>query len=156
MLNVWLNVFPGSIEPPELNVPVILCDMTSLFVQVTLVPFWTLMIAGLNPLLVISTAFTVATVIDAVAVPVTVDTDVVIGVVTAAVDTGVVAYDVPVTFGVVIHVAVADGVSVTVVIPADVAVSIGITVSAGVIIGVISLGVPPVGWTVALGLVVGP
>jgi hypothetical protein len=94
------------------------------------------MIAGLNPLLVISTSFTVATVGDTVAAPVTV--------VTAAVDTGV-AYDV--TFGVAIHVAVAYGVSVIVVITTGVAVSIGATVSTGV---------PPVGWTVALGPVVGP
>lgn len=138
MLNVQLNVDPLP-RDPESKPPVLLvtvCDTVSVFVQVTLVPIGTLIIAGSYPLLVIFTVFAVTTVGNGVAVPATVDTGVVISV---AVVTGV-AYDVP----------------VTVVITTGVAVSIGITVSTGVITGVISAGVPPVGCTVALGLVVGP
>ena len=139
MLNVQLNVCPLP-RDPESKPPVLLvtvCDTVSLFVQVTLVPLGTLIIAGSYPLLVIFTVFAVTTVGDGVAVPVAVeigvvDTAVVVtaGVAYEYVDTGVVAY----------------GVSVTVDIPTDVA----------VITGVISAGVPPVGCTVALGLVVGP
>jgi hypothetical protein len=56
------------------------------------------MIAGLNPLLVISTAFTVATVGDTVAVPVIVDTDVAVSIgitVPAGVITGVISAGAP-------------------------------------------------------------
>ncbi len=78
MLNVLLNVCPLFIGPESklrvvLVILVTVCDTLSMFVQVTLVPLGTLMIAGLYPVLVILTAFTVATVADTVAVPITVD-----------------------------------------------------------------------------------